>query len=171
MYVIKAALFIIQLPFYKKFAHNFWVLEDSQNQRVLAELHGLATSRRDGKIAPIGYKSEHSLRAHHIVLCDEFASTRGFTQNESVLVSHVTQPVYQKDDTLIRWLKAVAAIEEINKLDLNYPRAGFSLPLNATVNSNSVYHTFADVMQIEAYVFPDFIHIGLAKSLCNQIGY
>lgn len=168
-YCIQAAMFKLPIPFFKRFTHNFWILREVETNTVIAQLHGLATSRKSGQIVPIGYSRDHGLRAHCAVYDTNYANQYGFHIGAYALPIHAYYPVYEKEDCVQSWLKIIEAIKAINNLDLNYPPGGFSLPLAATINSNSIYHTFAKVMDIPLHNFEGFFPIGIKASIYEQI--
>ncbi|WP_419419944.1 hypothetical protein ACNVED_01150 [Legionella sp. D16C41] len=168
-YTIDAAIFILPIPLCKRFTHNFWLLRDIKNNKVIAQLHGFATSRRTNKIVPIGYKREHSLRAYCLIYDNDFANQYNLELNSYKLPIHAYKTIYTGNDSIPRWLQAVHAIKAINSLNLDYPRGGFCLPLARTINSNSVYHTFAQVMGIPLPIFADFLQVGIHTSLYELI--
>ncbi len=169
MYVIKAASYILPIPCPKEFVHNFWVLEEARHHKIVAELHGLAISRKTGRIVPIGYKKDHSLKAYHSVICPEFASQYGFAVTAFSLRRDFTKTVYKGVDSLQKWFNAVNAIEAINSLDLNYPKGGFKIPFNSTINSNSIYRTLGEIMEIEVHHFSSCIELGIKHSLLDKL--
>ena len=59
-----------------------------------------------------------------------------------------------------RWDKAVHSIERLNSLDLNYPTLGVNL-LRQTVNSNSAFRTFGEIMDVDIPDFPAKLEPGL----------
>ena len=146
-------------------SHNFWSLRDETAGCMLAELHGLAVSRVTGRIVPIGTSSEHGLRAY------VFAHEAGYAArlNLKVKATHMFEvspahPVYEGADGLDRWQVAVAAIPLMNEQDLDYPPWGFNW-FGPTVNSNSAYRTFGELMGIEIYDFPDVIGPGIHNGM------
>ncbi|STX50203.1 Uncharacterised protein [Legionella busanensis] len=167
-YAIEAAIFKLPIPFFN-FTHNFWILKDLSKNKIIAQLHGLAMSRTTGRIVPIGYRHDHSLRAYCFVYDKNVARQLRLTVSSFALPIHDCNTIYTKEDSLERWLKALAALEAINNLNLDYPRGGFCIPLSKTINSNSVYHTFGQVMDIEVYRFTGFLQIGLQTSVYEQI--
>ena len=141
--------------------HNFWVLADPDSEHTIAELHGLATSRVTGLTVPIGTSSEHSLRVY------VFPHEAGYAESLGVPVrlTHMflrsrAQPIYRGADGLERWGAAVAAIPLLNELDMDYPPYGFNL-FGLTVNSNSAYRTFGEIMGVSVYEFPGVIGPGI----------
>ncbi len=170
-YCIQAAMFQLPIPFFNRFAHDFWILREIESNNVIAQLHGLATSRKSGNIVPIGYNKDHSLKAYCIAYDTEFANQYGLQQGTFALPIHVHRTVYLKEDCVQHWLQGIKAIKTINDLDLNYPPYGFTIPLSATINSNSIYHTFAQVMEIPLHTFDGFFHIGIEGSIYDQIKY
>lgn len=168
-YCIQAAMF--QLPFLliNRFVHNFWILREVESKKVVAQLHGLATSRKTGNIVPIGYSREHSLKAHCITYDAHFANLHGLELGSFALPIHAYHTVYTNEDCLQHWLRIKAAVEVINNLDLDYPPGGFRIPWSSTINSNSIYHTFSQVMGIPMHIFKGFVQIGIQASIYDQI--
>ncbi|WP_131782158.1 hypothetical protein [Legionella gresilensis] len=167
-YAIEAAIFKLPIPFFN-FTHNFWILKNLNENKIIAQLHGLAMSRTTGRIVPIGYRRDHSLRAYCFVYDENAAKQFGLTVSSFALPIHACNTVYAKGDALKRWLKAIEALEAINNLNLDYPRGGFCIPLSKTINSNSMYHTFGQVMDVEVYNFAGFVQVGLQTSVYEQI--
>jgi Ca2+-binding RTX toxin-like protein len=58
-----------------------------------------------------------------------------------------------------RWDAAVNAAGLINRLDLDYPAFGFNI-FGTTINSNSVYRTFGEIMDVPVHDFPGVIEPG-----------
>ncbi|HRD68594.1 MAG TPA: hypothetical protein PK657_00465 [Legionella sp.] len=168
-YCIQAAMFKLPIPFVTCFTHDFWILRNLDTNRVIAQLHGLAISRETGQIVPIGYFWDHSLRAHSSVYDQGFAKQHNLQVNRFALPVHDSVTIHQDKDCEERWLKAIKAIKHINELDLDYPPGGFRFPFNVTINSNSIYHTFAAVMDLPIHKFKGFFHIGIETSVYPQI--
>ena len=149
-YAIEARSFRVALAW----AHNFWVLRHVASGKSLAELHGLAYDRVRGVILPIGTNASHGLRVFVFPHEREYAlrvgrpisSTRMFARSRGRLV-------YQGEDALARWDSAVAAMRTLDALDLTYPPYGFNV-LRETVNSNSAYRTFGEIMGVPIPAFP-----------------
>lgn len=144
--------------------HSFWVLR-GPDDRVLAELHGLATNRETGEFEPIGYDEKtYSLRAWHFPHTSELASRYDTTAtSDSFFVKDQQAEVVEKgskEEILARWDKAVYSIEKLNSLDLNYPSLGVNLT-RPTVNSNSTFRTFGEIMDIKIPDFPAKLEPGL----------
>lgn len=155
-YVIEARSYRIGLA-----SHNFWVLADEDSEHTIAELHGLATSRVTGATVPIGTSAEHSLRVYVFPHERSYAESLGvpvkFTRMFSRSHAHAA---YRGADGLARWRAAVAAIPLLNSLDLDYPPYGFNI-FGLTVNSNSAYRTFGEIMAVRIHDFPGVIGPGL----------
>jgi hypothetical protein len=146
-------------------SHNFWVLRDETLKCALAELHGLAMSRVTGRIVPIGTTAEHGLRAYVFAHEEAYAAGLGLKVKVTRMFGESpAHPVYEGADGLERWQAAVAAIPVMNELDLDYPPWGFNF-FGATVNSNSAYRTFAELMGIEVYEFPDVVGPGMRNRM------
>ena len=164
------AAYIIEARSYRLgiWSHNFWVLRDEARKCTLAELHGLAMSRVTGRIVPIGTTSEHGLRAYVFAHHETYAEKLGLKVKATrMFAGSPAHPVYEGADGLERWQAAVAAIPVMNEQDLDYPPWGFNF-LGATVNSNSAYRTFAEIMDIEVYEFPDVVGPGLRNRMLTS---
>ncbi|MFB9037887.1 XVIPCD domain-containing protein [Xanthomonas arboricola] len=72
-----------------------------------------------------------------------------------------------KDEILARWNTAVKAMPELNALDLNYPDYGFKV-FGDTVNSNSAFRTFGELMSLPVEGFPGRIEPGLGNRMLQQ---
>jgi hypothetical protein len=127
--------------------HNFWVLKNA-NGHTLAELHGLAYDRITRKILPIGTTKNHSLRVFVFAHDQSYAAMLGVPVSSTRMYgrsrAHV---VYQGADALSRWNAALKAMPLLDGLDLAYPPFGFNV-LTPTVNSNSAYRTFGEIMGV-----------------------
>jgi len=146
-------------------SHNFWVLRDETLKCTLAELHGLATSRVTGRIVPIGTTSEHGLRAYVFAHEEAYAARLGIKVKPTRMFGESpAHPVYEGADGLDRWQAATAAIPLLNEQDLDYPPWGFNF-FGQTVNSNSAYRTFAEIMDIDVYEFPDVVGPGMRNRM------
>lgn len=136
-------------------SHNFWVLRDGDN-KVIAQLHGLATDRITNTFKPIGYFKDR-------LGFYEFKSANNdpsFISGKQLSVS-----VYQgdEDDVLARWNNASCQIDALNKLDLNYSPFGIlGLPIT---NSNSAYHLFSQLIGVECCHFSGVLQPGIHNSL------
>lgn len=166
-YAIEAALFQLPIPL-GRFSHNFWVLKDAVTDKVVAQLHGLATSRSTGRILPMGFTKNHSLRAHH------FVYEAGLFPDEQIsgtfyLPVMADQTIVVGEGVLDLWRSAVALLPQINQLNLDYPSCGFKLPLITTINSNSIYHTFARIMNVCPYTFERYRQIGIENSIIHLV--
>lgn len=136
-------------------SHNFWVLRNGDN-KVIAQLHGLATDRKTNTFKPIGYFNDQ-------LGFYEFKTAK----NEPTFISRKQQSVtvYQgeKEDVLARWNKAACQVKSLNDNDLNYSPFGiFGWPIT---NSNSAYHLFAQLMDIEHCCFPGVLEPGISNAL------
>lgn len=143
-------------------SHNFWVLRDDKGKAV-AELHGLATDRQTGRAVPIGTDAErHSLRGWHFIHDAKYARDFGSARTDASYIQEGQASIRvlsgSREEILARW--KVAARDGVNLLnaqDRDYPnfgvarQAGFDGNYNfrindSTVNSNSVYSTFGQLM-------------------------
>ena len=153
-------------------SHNFWVLRDERGGGV-AELHGMATDRKTRGIGFTGTNSEKdSLKVRHFVHNHTHQDTpalivpidyvgRTFVRHEQA-----SQIVFSgsREEVLARWSKAVNAIPELNKQNLDYPPYGVSL-MEKTVNSNSAYRTLGELMGVRIHNFPGVIEPGINNKM------
>jgi Ca2+-binding RTX toxin-like protein len=148
-------------------SHDFWVLKDD-NGKVLAELHGLATSRSTEKALTIGYSDDHSLRVHELIRDQDYASQIG--QPKSTFYYYDDSQAYKtiisapKEEILARWDAASNSAPALNKLDLDYTPLGFSL-FGETTNSNTTYNTLGKVMGLTPYNFPGVLEPGIENQM------
>jgi hypothetical protein len=151
--------------------HDYWVLRD-EHGKALAELHGLATDRQTGEAIPIGTdESKHSLRAWHYPHDAGYASSIGAKVDSTSYIQE-GQPsrtvlTGDKDQILARWNTAVSAVPELNAQDLNYPNYGFKV-FGETVNSNSAYRTFGELMDVPVNDFPGRLEPGIDNRMLSQ---
>lgn len=135
--------------------HNFWVLRDTAGI-ALAELHGLATERATGTPVPIGTDAKrHALRAWQFIHRLPYRPTDGTpTMRSLIRAGQPARVVAQGTPAQIfpRWDAAVAAIAEINARDLDYPAFGLRLT-GGSINSNSIYRTFGELMGLQVHIF------------------
>lgn len=138
-------------------SHNFWVLRDEKGD-VVAQLHGLATDRKDNSIKPIGYFFDR-------LGFYEFKAAR----NDLTFISKTQkfETVYQgdKEDVLARWEKAACQLAKLNERDINYSPFGIlGYPIT---NSNSAYHLFAQLMEIDCCRFSGVLEPGIKNPLSS----
>ena len=161
VYSIEARSFCVALAW----CHNFWVLKNADSGATLAELHGLAYDRIHRKILPIGTTRNHALRVflfpHDAAYAEEVGRPLHTTRMYGNSRAHV---VYQDVDSLARWSAAVNAIPLLDELDLTYPPFGFNLR-TPTVNSNSAYRTFGEIMDVPIYDFPGAFRPGFENTM------
>jgi len=147
-------------------SHNFWVLRNPKGQ-VMAELHGLATDRRSNQFVPIGTNENHSLRAWHFAATDHFSE---IGVRAHIVAQHAFYQEGQRrstvftggvDNVMPRWRAAAKSVDFINTFNLNYPPGGVNL-IGRTKNSNSMYSTFADIMQLPRFSFWQVFEPGLS---------
>lgn len=136
-------------------SHNFWVLRDGEGN-VIAQLHGLATDRKTNYFKPIGFFSDR-------LGFYEFKTA----ENDPTFISIKQQSVkvFQADieEVQMRWNKAACQIESLNQMDLNYSPFGiFGYPIT---NSNSAYHLFARLMDVECCRFFGVLEPGINNPL------
>ncbi len=151
-------------------AHNYWVLRD-EHGHALAQLHGLATERRTGKAIAIGFnEARHSLRAWHYPHDAGYADLIGAPVNRTSFIRDdqqaCTVAIGGREEILARWNTAVNAVSACNAQDLNYPNYGFSL-WRGTVNSNSAYRTFGELMNVPVPRFAGRIEPGINNRMLS----
>lgn len=139
------------------FGHDFWVLRD-ENGQAMAELHGLATERATNTPVPIGTDAEkYSLRAWQFAHDAQYAQDHGVQPTQATYMqdNQPSQTIVRagKEEVMARWNAAVGAIEPLNAKDLDYPSYGFNI-VHDTINSNSAYRTFGEIMGLPVKDFP-----------------
>ena len=154
-------------------SHDFWVLRDDQGNFV-AELHGMATDRKTGETGFTGTDSQkESLQVHHFVPDPEHPDARagllfpiGNLKYSYVKHARDSQIIASgpREEILARWIKAMNAISELNKQNLDYPPYGASL-MGKTVNSNSAYRTLGELMGVRIHNFSGVIEPGINNKM------
>ncbi|WP_440985748.1 XVIPCD domain-containing protein [Xanthomonas sontii] len=150
--------------------HAFWVLRDEHGKAV-AELHGLATDRQTGQAIPIGTdEARHSLRAWHYPHDPAYARSIG-EEVDSTTYIRDDQPARtvatgDKHEILERWNTAVRAVPELNAQDHDYPNYGFKV-FGETINSNSAYRTFGELMDVPVQRFPGRLEPGIGNRMLS----
>ena len=74
------------------------------------------------------------------------------------------QRVHEGADGLERWNAAVSAMPILDRLDLTYPPYGFNVR-TATINSNSAYRTFGEIMNVHVHEFRGTFGPGLRNRM------
>ena len=149
--------------------HNFWVLKNA-NGHMLAELHGLAYDRISQKILPIGTTNNHSLRVFAFAHDESYARMTGIPLGSTRMYwKSRAKVVYQGEDALARWNAALKAMPVLDKLDLTYPPFGFNVR-SATVNSNSAYRTFGEIMGVPIPTFSGVLGPGCTNRMLDREG-
>ena len=136
-------------------SHNFWVLRN-ENNHVVAELHGLATDRKTNTYKPIGYFNDR---------LGFYEFRAALNEPTFIFENQKFVTVYQgdKEDVLIRWQNATAQIDSLNSQDLNYSPFGLmGLPVT---NSNSAYHLFSKLLEVECCRFSGVLEPGIGNDL------
>lgn len=160
-YAIEARSFCIALAW----CHNFWVLKNAELGTTIAELHGLAYDRINGKILPIGTTLDHALRVFLFPHDADYGARVGRPLHSTRMYANSrARVVYQDADALARWNAAVSAMPALDALDLTYPPYGFNLR-TPTINSNSAYRTFGEIMDLPVYDFPRVFRPGFANRM------
>jgi hypothetical protein len=146
--------------------HNFWVLRHA-NGHTLAELHGLAYDRINKKILPIGTTKNHALRVFAYAHDESYSRAAGIPMGSTRMYwKSRAKVVYEDDDALERWNAAVKAIPLLDGLDLTYPPFGFNI-LTRTVNSNSAYRTFGQIMGVPIPTFAGVLGPGCRNGMLD----
>ncbi|HEX2827971.1 MAG TPA: hypothetical protein VHP37_16585 [Burkholderiales bacterium] len=144
--------------------HNFWVLKNA-NGHTLAELHGLAYDRVNKKVLPIGTTKNHGLRVFAYAHDESYARASGLPMGSTRMYwKSRVKAVYQGEDALARWNAALKAMPLLDGLDLDYPPFGFNV-LSATVNSNSAYRTFGEIMGVPIPTFAGVLGPGCSNRM------
>jgi hypothetical protein len=160
-YAIEARSFRVALAW----SHHFWVLKNADRGSTLAELHGLAYDRLTQTILPIGTNRNHSLRVFVFPHDESYASMLGRSvQSTRMYWRSRAHVVYEGADGLTRWNAAVSVMPLLDRLDLTYPAYGFNL-LTPTVNSNSAYRTFGEIMNVRVHEFGGALGPGLRSRM------
>jgi hypothetical protein len=137
------------------------------NGHTLAELHGLAYDRVTRKILPIGTTKNHSLRVFVFAHDQSYAAMLGAPVSSTRMYARSrARLVYRGDDALARWNAALKAMPLLDTLDLTYPPFGFNI-LTPTVNSNSAYRTFGEIMGIPVPKFERVLGPGFRSRMLN----
>jgi len=161
-YSIEARSFSIALAWY----HNFWILKHADGSTI-AELHGLAYDRINHTILPIGTTKDHALRVFVFPHDAAYAARlRLATGSTRMYWRSRARVVYQGEDGLARWSAAVAAMPLLDQLDLTYPPFGFNLR-TPTINSNSAYRTFGEIMDVPVHAFSRALGPGLRHRMMS----
>lgn len=146
--------------------HNFWVLKDA-NGATMAELHGLAYDRINHTILPIGTTRNHALRVFVFPHDAAYAAELRLTVRSTRMYSRSrAREVYRGEDGMARWSAAVAAMPLLDALDLTYPPYGFNIR-TPTINSNSAYRTFGEIMDVPIHNFPRALGPGLRARMMS----
>ena len=105
--------------------HNFWVLAGADSVRTIAELHGLATSRRTDLRCPLEHPTS-TVCAYVFPHEESYAESLGVPVKFTRMFSAGRMALPRR-----RWAgamsAAVAAIPLLNELDLDYPPYGFNI--------------------------------------------
>ena len=147
--------------------HNFWVLKNADGH-TLAELHGLAYDRVNRKILPIGTTKNHSLRVFAFAHDGSYSRTAGIPMGSTRMYWKSRAKIaYEGEDALARWSAAVRAMPALDALDLTYPPFGFNVRC-ATINSNSAYRTFGEIMGLDIPTFGAALEPGRRGRMLDQ---
>jgi hypothetical protein len=162
-YSIEARSFRVALAW----CHNFWVLKNADLGTTIAELHGLAYDRVNNTILPIGTTKDHGLRVFIFPHDAAYAASLGLAPRSTRMFSRSrARVVYRDTDGLARWNAAVGAMPLLDRLDLTYPPFGFNV-LTPTINSNSAYRTFGEIMDVPVPAFPGGFRPGLRHRMLS----
>ena len=143
------------------------MLKDADCGVSLAELHGLAYDRVKKIILPIGTNRHHALRMFVFAHEAQYAATLGLRVSATRMFARSRARVaYRGVDGLDRWNAAVAALPLLDALDADYPPYGFNM-LRPTVNSNSAYRTFGEIMGVPVHRFPGALAPGARQRILS----
>jgi hypothetical protein len=146
--------------------HNFWVLKDAGGL-TLAELHGLAYDRINKKILPIGTTRNHALRVFAYAHDESYSRSTGIPMGSTRMYwNSRVKVVYEGEDAPARWNAALKAMPLLDGLDLTYPPFGFNI-LTRTVNSNSAYRTFGEIMGVPIPTFTGVLGPGCGNRMLD----
>jgi hypothetical protein len=162
-YSIEARCFRVALAW----SHCFWALNDAERGIALAELHGLAYDRITQAILPIGTTRQHSLRVFLFAHDAGYASRSGAPlRSTRMFWRSRAERVHEGADGLERWNAAVSAMPILDRLDLTYPPYGFNVR-TLTINSNSAYRTFGEIMNVRVHEFRGAFAPGLRNHMID----
>ncbi len=114
--------------------HTFIELRD-KNDKVIAQLHGLATDKNTNKWKEIGNSDDDYLKVWEFDQ-DKYKEYRGLDIGRtSVNIITGNEKAMNK-----KWQELVLCGTEINKIEIKYPKYGFRI-FSETENSNSVAHS------------------------------
>lgn len=114
--------------------HTFIELRDA-NDKVIAQLHGLATDKVTNKWKEVGDSDEDYLKVWEFDQ-DKYKEYKGIDIGKTS-VNIVTG---KEDEMRAKWQEMVICGVEINKVEIKYPKYGFKI-FSETENSNSVAHS------------------------------
>lgn len=114
--------------------HTFLELRDS-NDKVIGQLHGLATDKITNKWKEIGNTENDYLKVWEFDQ-DKYKEYRGLD------IGKTSVNILTGDEVAMRekWNQLVMCGIEINKTEIKYPKYGFRI-FSETENSNSVAHS------------------------------
>jgi hypothetical protein len=152
-------------------SHDFYVLRDPSGN-IMAEIHGLATDRQTGLPVLIGTDpSVHSLQTHLYVRDLAYATQLGVAVSPRTYIvpGQSSQIVFSGSagEALGRFGSAVSAMPTLNRLNLDYPSYGFNA-FSPTVNSNSAYRTFGEIMGVAVHNFSGAIEPGFDNRMISS---
>lgn len=111
--------------------HNYLTLRDGNN-RILRELHGLATDPKTNTWKYVGNSSSDQLKVWEFTSPDEYIDEKSYTG--------ITLFQGSKEEVASYWVKALRCKERVNRKNIPYPPYGVNIK-GDTENSNSVAYT------------------------------
>ncbi len=114
--------------------HTFIELRD-RNDKVIAQLHGLATDKNTNKWKEVGDSDDDYLKVWEFEY-DKYREYKGLDIGRtSVNIITGNEEAMNK-----KWQELVLCGTKINKIEIKYPKYGFRI-FSETENSNSVAHS------------------------------
>lgn len=134
-------------------AHDFWVLRD-EKERVLGQLHGLATTR-DNRIKPMGTLGDRLKFYHFGPRAVLFGLSPDRDRNYIKAGQESKRVLYgSSEEILARWDSAVQVLPYLNRLDIPY--TPFAILGVIPLNSNTAYSLLGKLMGIPVHCFSGY---------------
>ncbi len=114
--------------------HTFIELRDT-NDKVIAQLHGLATDKNTNKWKEVGNSDDDYLKVW------EFDQDK-YKEYKGLDIGKTSVNIITGNEEAMRekWQELMLCGTEINKIEIKYPKYGFRI-FSETENSNSVAHS------------------------------
>jgi len=156
-------------------AHAFWVLYDGDD--LIGELHGFATDHKTGRWKTIG-TARDALRAWSYPLPGQpsrIPSTGSANGGFSGIwrPGQASRSVFEADraDALARWDRGLLAAQALNDANIGYSLLGGAPDDITTGNSNTVFRTFGDVMDLQMPKVKALVRPGERKNVLPRQTY